>query len=113
MAIMEKEKYLSIGIKGNSMDRPLSRVEVKKIEKRLNDHSRMICKILNAGEDHGHHSRITNSKLMNSEVTASKYFMHKDHKKEGGYRPVVSGCTSNTLGLSNLLSDIVESLCHP
>ena len=49
---------------------------------------------------------------MNSEVTASKYYMYKDHKSEGGYRPVVSGCTSNTLGLSNMLSDIIESLCQ-
>ena len=37
--------------------------------------------------------------------------MYKDHKKEGGWRPVVSGCNSNTLGLSNLLSDLVESVC--
>ena len=38
--------------------------------------------------------------------------MFKDHKRDGGYRPVVSGCTSNTLGLSNMLSDVVESLCQ-
>ena len=25
---------------------------------------------------------------------------------------VVSGCKSNTLGLSNILSDMVESVCH-
>ena len=37
--------------------------------------------------------------------------MYKDHKVEGGYRPVVSGCSSNTLGLSNTLSEIVESIC--
>ena len=36
--------------------------------------------------------------------------MHKDHKKGGGFRPVVSGCGANTLGLSNMLSDIIESL---
>ena len=51
MSIMEKDKYLSMGLKGNSMDKPLSRSEVKKIEKRLNNHSRMICKILNAALD--------------------------------------------------------------
>ena len=37
--------------------------------------------------------------------------MYKDHKAEGGYRPVVSGCNSDTLGLSNTLSEIVESVC--
>ena len=40
------------------------------------------------------------------------YFMYKDHKNEGGWRPVVSGCNSNTLGLSNVLSDLVESVCE-
>ena len=36
--------------------------------------------------------------------------MYKDHKNGGGWRPVVSGCSSGTLGLSNLISEIVESL---
>ena len=37
--------------------------------------------------------------------------MYKDHKCGGGWRPVVSGCSSGTLGLSNLISEVVESLC--
>ena len=37
--------------------------------------------------------------------------MYRDHKEGGGWRPVVSGCASNTLGLSNLLSEIIESVC--
>ena len=36
--------------------------------------------------------------------------MYKDHKAEGGFRQVVGGCSSNTLGLSNLLSEVLESL---
>ena len=35
-----------------------------------------------------------------------------DHKSGGGYRPVLSGCSSDSLGLSGLLSDVVESLCQ-
>ena len=66
---------------------------------------------MNAGESHNHLKRITSSKITNSESVASKYYMFKDHKKDGGYRPVVSGCKSNTLGLSNMLSDVIESLC--
>ena len=42
---------------------------------------------------------------------APRYYMYKDHKREGGWRPVVSGCNSHTLGLSNLLSEVIESLC--
>ena len=42
---------------------------------------------------------------------APRYYMYKDHKCGGGWRPVVSGCSSGTLGLSNLISEVVESLC--
>ena len=48
---------------------------------------------------------------MNSETAAPHYYMFKDHKKEESWRPVVSGCNSNTLGLSNLLSEVIESIC--
>ena len=36
--------------------------------------------------------------------------MFKDHKVEGGYRPVVGGCNSDTLGLSNTFSEVVEAV---
>ena len=71
----------------------------------------MICKIVNSGESHGHMDRILSSKIVNSENSAPKYFLFKDHKKTESWRPVVAGCSSNTLGLSNILSDIVESIC--
>ena len=70
----------------------------------------MWCKMLNSGVNHDHLKRIISSKISNSENTAPKYFMFKDHKIEGGYRPVVGGCSSDTLGLSNTLSEVVESV---
>ena len=36
--------------------------------------------------------------------------MFKDHKSKGGYRQVVGGCSSNTLGLSNMISEVLESV---
>ena len=66
---------------------------------------------MNAGESHGHMKRITDSKITNSETVAPMYYLFKDHKEAESWRPVVSGCNSNTLGLSNLLSDMVESIC--
>ena len=101
-----------MGMKSTSTDKRLQRKQVKEIETKINDHTRMFCKILNAGEHHDHLTRIIESKVVESEVTAPKYFLLKDHKKEESWRPVVSGCTSNTLGLSNLLSDIVESVAN-
>ena len=111
LGVISKEKYLEMGKKGNSEDREVNRIELKKIEKSINDHTRMLCKVVNAGEYHGHMDRILSSKLVNSESTAPKYYLYKDHKKVESWRPVVSGCFSNTLGLSNILSDIVESIC--
>ena len=68
--------------------------------------------MVNTGINHNHLDRLIASKQSESENAASKYFMYKDHKVEGGYRPVVSGCNSNTVGISTLLSDIVESVCN-
>ena len=81
------------------------------IEKNINEHTKMWARILNAGENHGHFLRIVNSKVSKSELAAPKYMMYKDHKKQEAYRPVISGCNSNTLGLSNMLSDLLESAC--
>ena len=111
LGIISREKYLEMGRKESQADKKIERGDFKKIEKSINDHTRMICKILNAGESHGHIDRILSSKIVNSESSAPKYFLFKDHKKKESWRPVVSGCSSNTLGLSNLLSDIVESVC--
>ena len=36
--------------------------------------------------------------------------MYKDHKSEGGWRQVVGGCSSNTLGLSNMISELLEAV---
>ena len=98
-------------MKCSLMDRKVTRSERKDIEKKINSHTRMLVKIFNMGENNGHLQRILDSKLTNSEQAAPKYFMFKDHKEGGGWRPVVSGCSSNTLGMSNLLSEVVESIC--
>ena len=36
--------------------------------------------------------------------------MYKDNKVEGGYRQVVGGCSSNIVGLSNMISEVLESV---
>ena len=65
------------------------------------------------GEDHGHEDRIRHSKVTNSENRAELYLSYKDHKKvPGKTRPIATGCTSDTLGLSNSVSSLVESLAN-
>ena len=111
LTAMLKEDYLRMGLSKIENDRKVSRGDIKANEDIINAHTRMILKVVNAGEEHGHLKRITDSKLTHSETSAPMYFMFKDHKKEGGWRPVVAGCNSNTLGMSNLVSDMVESIC--
>ena len=53
-----------------------------------------------------HMERVVDSKQSESENVAPKCLLAKDHKKEGGFRPVVSRCSSESLGLSNTLSDL-------
>ena len=70
-------------------DKKVTRSERKNIEKKLNDHTRMLVKIMNMGESNDHLQRILDSKLVESEEAAPKYSMFKDRKVRGGWRPVV------------------------
>ena len=109
--MISREKYLEMGLKDSARDKKLERQDLRKIEKCINDHTRMILKVVNAGEAHGHLDRISKSKITWSEIEAPKYYLYKDHKKVDSWRPVVSGCNSNKLGFSNLVSEIIESIC--
>ena len=109
---MDREKYEKLGHDKNKMDREMDRLELRKIESRINAQSKFWTKIISSGTDHrNHHERILKSKQSNSQNSAPKYFLYKNPKVEGGFRPVVSGCSSDTLRLSNTLSEIVESIC--
>ena len=104
LTVINREKYKKKGMENCKRDREIGRIKHKRIERRINEQSRFWCKMLNYGKNHGHQDRIEKSELCSSENAAPKYYLFKDHKDEGGYRPVVGGCTSDTLGLSNTLS---------
>ena len=86
LGVISKEKYLETELKGNNKDNEINRDELRKIEKNLNNPTRMICKIVNAGEYHGHMERILCSKIVNLESTAPKHYLYKDHKKAESWR---------------------------
>ena len=75
---MDKREYLKIGVKGVGKDKKITREEVKKIEERVNDHTRFWIKMTNIGENNGHHNRMKESKLSHSEQMAPRYYMYKD-----------------------------------
>ena len=56
--------------------------------------------------------RVQETTITHSETSAPMYYMYKDHKSEPSWRPVVRGCNSNNVGISTILSDIVESVCN-
>ena len=94
------------------IDKKIDKSQINAVEEKINNHTRMLTKIFNMGEEHGHIKRIQETMITHSETSAPMYYMYKDHKAEPGWRPVVSGCNSNTVGISTLLSDIVESVCN-
>ena len=113
MCAMKKEDYLKLGEEHVSKDRVIERSEILEREKVLNQHSVSWLKMWRTGQDHGHEDRIRQSKISNSENRAELYLSYKDHKKVAGKtRPIATGCTSDSLALSNSVSSLVESLAN-
>ena len=84
LAVIKRDNYLKMGLQKCMKDRKIDRSEHKNIERRINEHSRFWCRMLNAGSNHDHLDRIIKSKICKSENAAPMYHMVKDHKAEGG-----------------------------
>jgi hypothetical protein len=112
LAVTDKENYLELGKKHIEKDRIIERKELRKIERELNGHAIMWAKMTNIGENYNHTARIIDSKVSKSNNTANMYMMLKDHKATLAARPVVSGCDSNTLGMSNSVSEFLEAVAN-
>ena len=110
--VVSQDEYRKMGAVHTSKDKLISQRDVVEIEKQLNGHSTFWCKMWRIGDAHGHRGRIIDSKVCRSIKVASMYVMVKDHKEDGSSRPVVTGCTSNTRGLSNTVSDFLESVAN-
>jgi len=54
LTLISREKYLELGKRENRVDQKIERDELRRIERRLNEYTRMRAKIVNAGEAHGH-----------------------------------------------------------
>ena len=111
LCICTRDEYRIMGEKHTAKDEKIGRKGIIEIEKNLNGHVFFWAKMWGSGDSHGQRDRIIDSKVVSSEQLASLYLMYKDHKKEKGTtRPVVTGCTSNTKGFSNSVSDLLESV---
>ena len=110
LAVTNQEEYKKMGQDHTMKDNLISRQEVIEMEENLNGHSKAWANIWNSGRDHNHFERIVNSKVTRSENVADLYLMFKDHKSGNKTRPTATGCSSNTLGLSNAVAELLESV---
>ena len=109
-AVTSEEAYLRMGQVHSKKDKVISRKELVESEKLLNAHCVAWGKIWRSGDNHDHRGRIVNSKKTSSENTADMYILLKDHKEGEKTRPIVTGCTSNTLGMSNNTACVLEAI---
>ena len=111
--ITTREEYKKMGSDHTKNDKVIGRDRIREIERILNGHCTAWAKIWGTGEDNGHLERVIDSKRTTSENLANLWLAYKDHKKEKGKsRPIATGCTSNTRGLSNSVSNFLESVAN-
>ena len=111
-AVTNREKYERLGEAHTGKDRKIGDDEAREKERVINGHTSMWLKMTCLGEAHNHEDRARESKLSKSLNLADMYLLLKDHKETLSTRPVVTGCNSNTLGLSNIVAELLESVCN-
>ena len=106
------EKYKELGKEHTEKDTEISWGQVKELERRVNQHTIAWELIWRTGEDHNHQERIMRSKATRSGNQANLNLLYKDHKEGDKTRPVATGNESYNQGLSNGLSDVMESVAR-
>ena len=111
-AVTNQENYIKMGQDHVANDKIINRQELIELEETLNGHSRIWAHMWGYGKDHKHFDRILTSKITHSENLANLYLMFKDHKEGTKTRPTATGHSSNSLGLSNSVAEILESIAN-
>ena len=104
------ETYRAMGKVHTSRDKKITRKELIEREKILNSHCAMWNKMYNLGENHDHGDRIHDSLVQHDQALAVMTLLLKDHKEGNKTRQVVSGNSSNTIGLSIIASVFLEAV---
>ena len=76
----------------------------------VNGHTAMFIKMTGMGNEWNQEDRMRMSTITRSKTLASLFLQLKDHKMTLDTRAVVSACESYTVGLSNILSEFIESV---
>ena len=70
MMVSDKEEYLKMGKGKIESDRKLDRADIRKIEERINNHTRILTKIFNISESLKHLKTVQDSVITHSETSA-------------------------------------------
>ena len=108
------EAYVSMGEVHTSKDKEIEISEMDEMARLVSCHTSSWLKMLNVGEQHGQANRFRKS-FLGENSPAPMYILIKDHKetKDGEFpktRPVVAGCSSYNVGLSEILSELLEGV---
>ena len=106
------DMYIEMGKEHTTKDREIDWPEMRKMEKIVSSHSVAWASMWNCGEDHNHQDRVLKSKNTRSGNQANLTLLFKDHKQGNKTRPVASGNESYNLGLSNSISELMESVAR-
>ena len=111
-AVTNKQEYIKMGQEHVAKDKMINRQELIETEETINGHTRAWIHIWGSGKNHQHMDRILSSKVTHSENVANLYLMFKDHKPGTRTRPTATGHSSNSLGLSNSVAEILEAVAN-
>ena len=116
-SVMDLETYTQAGLKHASKDEVISLDQVRDNQHELNSQVSMILKIFKVGGTWGHGDRARGNMLCNSEMICNMYILFKDHKgwhwglgTDPPGRPIASGNGGQNIHMSELTSEIIESV---
>ena len=106
------EKYVEMGLEHTSKDKEIDWNKVRELERKVIQHTIAWELIWQGGDDHNHKDRIIRSRATKSGNQANLTLLYKDHKLGDKTRPVASGNESYNVGLSNGISEVLESVAR-
>ena len=116
-SIMDLETYTQAGLKHAAKDEVVSIDQIKDNQHELNGQVSMLLKIFRVGGTWGHYERARGNMLCNSEMICNMYVLFKDHKgwhlglgTDPPGRPIASGNGGQNIHMSELTSEIIESV---
>ena len=115
MAAFSKEEYSKGGDEHTTKDKVITKGEAEEIQRILNGHSSMWAKMLNAGQDHGHETRVRGNLISQADTIPEMHTLIKDHKplRDGvRTRPVVNGSGSMNTPLNNQVNGLIEQVAR-